>query len=273
MTELFYETELLLEEGILSVLFSEDFTENSLSFDPHIHMHVKHELHYIAEGGCDLKWGNEALFCPQGHILIIPAGVEHKIYPREGTRAKSLLYVSKGHPSGKPSSLAALCPSRPITLPDGIGMGKRLLRVSALIAEDDPLLRDYVRGEMTLFFAELFSLLLPLGKEKTAARGENRAETIAAYISKGCYCADCSCESLAKQMHLSTRQLHRLCLAYYGLPFRALLVRSRMEIAKHRLETTDISVTELAEALGYASVASFSAAYKRHFGTAPTKSV
>ena len=100
---------------------------------------------------------------------------------------------------------------------------------------------------------------------------ENRAEIIEAYLAHHKFDPHCSCSALAKEMHLSTRQVHRLCLQYFNAPFRELLTDMRMEIAAHRLRTTDVPVSVLATQIGYASIESFSAAYKRHFGKAPSQ--
>lgn len=82
-------------------------------------------------------------------------------------------------------------------------------------------------------------------------------------------CPDCSCEALARELGLFIRQVHRVCLQAFGQPFRQLLTGMRMQIAARRLHTTDTPIGTLAEALGYASTASFSAAYKRYFGKPP----
>ncbi len=190
----FCETELPFSEGVLNVLLSDDFEGNCLSFDPFFHKHLKYELHYTMKGGCELKWGKESLLCSEGHILIVSTGIEHKIYPLSDTHTKTILYMP-----AKRGSFSSLCPSAPVCIRDGLGMGKRLLRVSTLLGESEPLGKEYVRGEMTLFFADLLSLLVPYGKVDSTVRGENRAEKIVSYIGNH-YCREnCSCEELAKQ--------------------------------------------------------------------------
>lgn len=268
MKTLFYEIELLFSEGGLFVLLSNDFKDNCLSFDPHMHTHTKYELHYIESGSFSLELKEGSLLCPEGHILIIPPNTQHKICPQENTRTKTLLYVINSKDEGG-AVLPALQINAPALIKDSLHLNEQLLRVCALSSQKEALAKEYVRGEMTLFFASLASLLSPTVAEQSDTGSENRAENISAYIHDGCFSRDCSIEGLARLLHLSTRQVHRLCLAYYGLPFRALLHRTRMEIAKYRLENTAVSATALAEALGYASPSSFSAAYKRHFGTSP----
>ncbi len=263
----FYEVDLLFSEGTVNVLLSEDFEENCLSPDPHIHSHTKYELQYVISGRCELALEKSSIECPEEHILIIPPSTEHKIRARGDVKTKALLFTLKGGADG--AVIPALRVNAPVLVPDSLHMNERLFRIGELSIKKDTIAKECARGELTLFFAELASLLSPSQTERQESCGENRAEKISSYIYRECFSPDCSAEDLAARLHLSARQLHRLCIEYFGLPFRALLNRTRMEIAKYRLENTSVSVTDLAETLGYASLSSFSAAYKRHFGVSP----
>ena len=234
----FYEVELLFSEGTLSVLLSEDFAENCLSPDPHMHSHTKYELQYVISGTCELALEKGSIECPEDHFLIIPPSTEHKICARGDVKTKTLLFTLKGGADG--AVVPSLRVSNPVLVPDSLHMSERLFRIGELSLQKEAIAKEYARGELTLFFAELASLLSPSQKERHESYSENRAEKISSYICSGSYSPDCTAEGLAKVLHLSVRQLHRLCLEYYGLPFRALLHRSRMEIAKYRLENTSV---------------------------------
>ncbi len=270
MNELFYGIDILFSGEIFSVLFSEDFPDDCLTKEPHIHKHTKYELHYVQSGSGIFRADSREIVCPQGHVLLIPPGIEHKIDYQEKTKIINFLYsLPSKIPQG--SVLSSLRVGEPVLVKDTQKMGESLTKACRLAPKREILSEEYLRGEMTVFFAGLCSALRPRGTEPSRAHRETRAEIIAAYIEKHRGNPDCTCESLAKELHLSTRQLHRLCLEYYGHPFRFLLNRSRMEIARYRLEHSQVSVTELSQSLGYASVASFSAAYKRYFGISPKR--
>lgn len=265
----FYNLDVLFSGGKFSILLSKDFFTNSLTRDPRMHSHAKHELQFVESGRCVLHSDVTSLECEAGDILLIPAGIEHKIQYAEGTETRSFLFYP--HKDYKQDALfSALCVRRPALVRGYVGAKDRLFCIGRLLEEGTAPSDERARGELTLFLAELCDRLLPRGEACRPPHQENRAEEIENYIGACCYSPDCTCENLAKHLNLSKRQVHRLCIEYYGIPFRTLLHNSRMDIARHRLDSSHVSVTELAELLGYASAASFSAAYKRHFGKPPT---
>ncbi len=73
---------------------------------------------------------------------------------------------------------------------------------------------------------------------------------------------------LASLCRLSPRQFGRAFRASRGSSISDYLAQARTEAAKRRLFTTD-SLTQIANALGYASQSSFSAAFRRSTGTTP----
>ena len=265
----FFALEVLFSGSTLSVLFSGDFLKNCITADPRAHKHGKYELHYIEEGGCILEAEGTYTECSAGHILIIPPSVEHLLRYTPSTRTKTFLFAL-GAGGAKSGLLSALFTKAPLVVKDDFGGISLLLRVRELLEKRSLTSEDHIRGEMTHFFADLAFAILPCAEEPPFFFKENREEEIDAYISRNCLSPDCTCENLAKHLNLSIRQTHRICTECYGVPFRTLLYRTRMEIAKYRMESLDISVAELAEQLGYSSASAFSAAYKRHFGSAPT---
>ena len=179
----FYEVELLFSEGTVNVLLSEDFADNCLSPDPHKHSHTKYELQYVISGTCELALEKTTVECPEGHFLIIPPSTEHKIRAKGDVKTKALLFTLKGSADG--AVIPSLCASAPILIPDTLHMSERLFRVGELSLQREAIAKEYVRGELTLFFAELASLLSPSQKERQESYSENRAEKISSYIYSG----------------------------------------------------------------------------------------
>jgi len=77
-----------------------------------------------------------------------------------------------------------------------------------------------------------------------------------------------SLEELARMMNTSTRTLKRR-LQEEGTTFRALLDESRSAMAETLLSDARLTLTEIAERLGYSDLSSFSQAFKRWHGVAP----
>ena len=264
MQRSFYSVDLLFSGTVFPVLFPDDFLKNCLTTDPRMHTHTKYELQYVEMGRCVFHTKGGDIDCGEGQLLIIPPNFAHLVrYAPQSTTRTLLFSVPQGFE-------AAICVKEPCLIRDAFEARERLARVRCYLEEQPPHFEDYVRGEMTLLFASLSAELLPRQEDAALLDRENRAEEIATYIDRNCYYATCTCEKLAAHLGLSRRQTHRLCVDYYGAPFRTLLNRTRMEIARYRLDNSETSVTELAELLGYASTSSFSAAFKRYFGRSPT---
>ena len=75
---------------------------------------------------------------------------------------------------------------------------------------------------------------------------------------------------LAQMLHLSVRQTQRLLRAHFGKTFSQKLTEARMAAASQYLRSTALSVTQISEQLGYASMEYFSAAFRRSKGMSPS---
>lgn len=75
--------------------------------------------------------------------------------------------------------------------------------------------------------------------------------------------------AMARLIHVSTRTLKRR-LHDEGTTFRALLAEARSRSAIEMLNDERLSLTEIAERLGFSDLSSFSQAFKRWYGVAPS---
>ena len=255
-------TKLQFLSGWITVKLPRDFYHNCLTKDPFPHSHPMFELHYLVEGNCTVETKSERLLCGQGSFLLLPPHIMHRLLP-EGEAVQTISFVF-----GMDDT--TVYPKDVWTIQDGFAGGDRLFRIREELVKQEPLYAEKIRGELTALLADIVRALGETGNIADEIN-ENRAERIQTYLMEHRFDANCSCEELAKDMHLSTRQVQRLCTQYYGATFRQLLTSMRMEIAAYRLRTTDVSIGELAQQIGYSSVASFSVAYKRYFGVAPSK--
>ena len=72
-----------------------------------------------------------------------------------------------------------------------------------------------------------------------------------------------SLSDLATQLHLSNKQTERLVQKYTGRSFTDALISHRMAIAKYLIETTNLSLQEISEYVGYRSYSGFWKAYTK----------
>ena len=77
-------------------------------------------------------------------------------------------------------------------------------------------------------------------------------------------------EELSKQYHVNPTTLKAVFKAVYGSSLAAHIKKHRMERAAELLRETDMSVAEIAAAVGYESQGKFTAAFKNQFAALPT---
>ena len=73
-------------------------------------------------------------------------------------------------------------------------------------------------------------------------------------------------EHLAQEMYLSKRQVSRILREVYGKSFRQILINTRMNCAKQLLESTALSLEEIADLVGYNSLSGFCLAFRQTVG-------
>jgi AraC family transcriptional regulator, regulatory protein of adaptative response / DNA-3-methyladenine glycosylase II len=78
-----------------------------------------------------------------------------------------------------------------------------------------------------------------------------------------------SLEAIARQLNTSDRRLRRVFRAHYGVSPQQYRQTSRLLAAKSLLTDTNIAVTEVAFASGFASLRAFNTAFRRQYGLPP----
>lgn len=76
--------------------------------------------------------------------------------------------------------------------------------------------------------------------------------------------------TLADALHLGQSQLHLLCQRQFGVTPQQYVMNRRLQWARHWLRHTRRPVGEIALDLGFAEVSSFSRAFRRRLGHAPS---
>lgn len=75
----------------------------------------------------------------------------------------------------------------------------------------------------------------------------------------------CSAQELARLLHIDRRTLYRQ-LDAEGLTFGRLLDHVRLDLVKHHLRESDLSLSEVSECLGFSRLSTFSHWFHGHFG-------
>lgn len=87
-------------------------------------------------------------------------------------------------------------------------------------------------------------------------------------IEKNLHTGVCSIDAVARFLPYSRSTLQRK-LSEHGTSYQYLLDDIRQQLACDALVQSNVSIGQLSDALGYANIAAFSRAFKKHFGCSP----
>ncbi len=123
----------------------------------------------------------------------------------------------------------------------------------------------------------LFSLLresIAACSHRSAQRDhtlQQQRERLAQYIDANLTDYSLCLSSAAEHMHMSIYTLSRLFKELVGQGFKEYVTGKRLEMAFGLLQSTDCSVTEIANKVGFENATYFSSVFKKHYGFSPTK--
>lgn len=249
--------------------FSNAFHTERYSWNTQRHCHADYEMHIILSGSCSIDVDDKNYGAPSNAILIISPGQYHK--PISVSKDFEKLSISFSLSKG---SLEEGLQSK---LSDGfIFLGSSFISNKAR-----ELLREFSGNSS--FTDEMLSALLSEimisvframqikeKKTKTAQSTDRIADVIDNFFERQVteYGNE---EDLAKELHLSKRQLCRVLQARYGMNFREKLLRARMDYAGWLLRTTDLKITQICSSIGYSSEAIFYKNFKEYYKMTPKK--
>lgn len=96
------------------------------------------------------------------------------------------------------------------------------------------------------------------------------AQLIKSYIDRD-LSSNFELRELAESMFISSSQLYRRFVAAYGISPQKYRQSKRIELAKHLLETTDLSITEISERTGFNGIHYFSRCFTAFVNVSPNK--
>lgn len=221
------------------------------------HSHRRAQLVYASEGVMAVNTRSASYFIPPQRALWMPGGVEHRIEARSGIKMRTL-YIAQPEVEDLPRSVCVL----------QITALLRELIVTAVsagidYAPDSPLAKimavilDQIRTQPVLQ-----SLELPLPADPRLMR---IVRTLIDHPADRRELTD-----WAQVVGASSRTLVRLFPAQTGMTFREWRQQRRL---LHALEllATGVSVTNIAQEIGYENTSAFIAMFRRCLGTTPTR--
>jgi len=235
------------------------------------HNHAVYELHLLLEGSCPVDVEGKSYLLQAGQAILIAPGKYHCPMPAMGQFDRFSLCFSVEN-GALADALTAVEPCRiyPVTAEimnlcrdifyefsqDRL-FGEEVLRchlLRLLVCHfrllNLPLTADGLRARSPILGRADYNDLIDLYFETHLKDGANAAE-------------------LAKQLHVSPRHLSRLLKSAYGMNFREKLIRTRMVQAAWFLRHTDMTVSAVANEVGYTVPSSFYHVFRQYYGTTP----
>lgn len=96
----------------------------------------------------------------------------------------------------------------------------------------------------------------------------SRLSTISRMI-QSYYKENITSKDIGEALFLSPRQIDRIVSQYYGCTLHQRITHLKMKSASKQLLTTDKSIAEISQDIGYRSINTFYSAFKKHFGCLP----
>ena len=261
------------------------------------------QFHIVTKGRCFLeqRYG-EPLLLQAGHLLLLPHGDAHVVRSagREG-RIRAPIRIEfnnavriktntedesdtelicgrlKFHAAPDNLIIAAL----PAAIVLRLGPGEPFHRMRMLVQAIDEEL-EAGRPGATAVAEDLASALFVMmlrGHFDQAACSNNLMKILAAPPSARAVTAMLmaparawTLDALAAEARVSRATLVRIFRKAAGLAPLAFLSELRLELARHRLASTNVSLAKLAAEVGYDSESSFARAFRRRFGVSPGRS-
>lgn len=141
-------------------------------------------------------------------------------------------------------------------------------QITTINQEDSPMKQIETRILLLQFLQQILvnpSFLRPASGNRTDMQKE-----LLAYI-QSCYTNKITLYDLAKHFHLSEKYISRYFKEHFYLTFSDYVNHLRLTYAKKLLETTELSITEIALRSGFSNVSYFIRTFKSCYGNPPLK--
>jgi len=131
----------------------------------------------------------------------------------------------------------------------------------------DPISEPHLRGLGLAFFSSLFRVL-PL--EKKGATQGDAMRRILDYCAQN-YNEKLSLDLLGEALHMSKYYISHLFSERFHMSFSDYINTLRLAEACRYLESTDKSVTEISELVGFGTLRTFNRVFQKHYNISPTE--
>ena len=240
--EMYNEINITLSNKKHKVFFMNGFLASSNKTASNLHKHNFAEIHFVTGGDAVFIISENKLTLESGSIMIIPQGEYHCCIKKDSKTQHNAFQVDFEAPEVKKVHIGSETVSNFF---DEIN----LLRSSG----------DY--SKVASYVGLFCSYLCDVGKSSASAVSDYGFiihEFISMNYNKNIHLCD-----LANELHLSERQTERLVVLNTGNSFREEVQKNRIKVAETLVQSTNMSLSEIASYVGYESYAGFYKALKK----------
>lgn len=252
-----------------------------LGCQPHLHHHI--EFVYLAKGSTVCHVDGETHTINAGDFLVVFPNQIHS-FESKGPERYLLCIVNPDLTPELEQQFSQFLPQSPVLR--GAAEDDRLLsmmknlavydgrRQRAISATVDGNVREWKhfqdiarKGALLAFFGELFSRIE--WRDITAQGSDNRAlRMIVKYCARN-FQKDLSLATLEEELHLSRYYISHIFSAHIRVRFNDYINSLRIAEACKYLRTTDMSITDISDTVGFRTPRTFNRAFSKQMNTSP----
>jgi AraC-like DNA-binding protein/mannose-6-phosphate isomerase-like protein (cupin superfamily) len=243
--------------------------------------HVAHdyEFYFVAEGRLSLKTPAHTFVLRPGQLLLIDPGVEHEELPATPATPHLRYCLQLVGTTAELFEVRYTPPARRVETALNLVGPEDLGAISAAISCELSYRGEDWQGAVHALLRYLGMTLLR--RFRAGNVGENTNPRLQDYQrwpvlhAVLAYCTanlrgSCSMRDIAAQVGYSPSHLGRIVTSYLGIPLSQHVRELRMSVAMDLVEHSDLTVTQIAEHVGYRYPWHFTRAFTRATGTSPT---
>lgn len=240
------------------------------------HSHSGIEVHFLIDGSNEILAGNKHFDVSKNEMLIIPKNISHCLKnPTQGQYTRCAMNVDITKSDSKNQFLYDFFS---LTEPRKLCINNNILNLlEECMNESKTTYSNYIE----IIELNVLKILISIVRELTNyshSTNENvvkitystqLAENALAIIEENA-CKNLSVKTVANMMHISTKHLQRIVQNEFHCTVYELIVNSKLQIAKHYLINTQMSIADISEALSFTSEQSFSRFFRKNEGQTAT---
>jgi len=278
-------TVIKIELGNITVkVFTRGFQYSKSQHSSSPHNHGTYEFHFVMYGSTILETEKTDRIISEKESVLITPGLFHRFKNNEkGAAVFSFSFTIEKNKKTNCTDYDIFLKEKLLTnkdiviLPQNQQIEDALLKISSFLYSKTMFAEDYRKTLFTMLIIEIISSL----SESESNRGDNdtiratrnaepdaRVYIIEEYFNEF-YMNDISLSNLSETLFLSKKQTEKTIKKTYGEGFSDHLCKTRLAVAKNLLTSTDLSVCEIAEKVGYRSYNGFYQAFKTKIGETP----